>query len=97
MLPGVSAGAAAALVLAAMTPALVRLWRRPRAAEFADAAAFACLCGFVFGYHVHEKAILMVRLTLTAAQRELCSRSYRAERGSNVQVAGYFGFSVARV
>jgi len=61
VLPAVSAGAAAALVLAAMAPALVRLWRRPRPAEFADAAAYACLCGFVFGYHVHEKAILMVR------------------------------------
>ena len=64
VLPSVSAGAVAALVLVAMAPALMRLWRRPRPSEFADAAAYACLCGFVFGYHVHEKAILMVRTGL---------------------------------
>ena len=60
VLPNVSAGATAALVLAAMAPALVRVWRRPLPAEFGDAAAYVCLCSFVFGYHVHEKAILMV-------------------------------------
>ena len=51
----------AALALLAMAPALVRAWRRPRPSEFLDSAAYACLCSFVFGYHVHEKAILMVR------------------------------------
>ena len=61
VLPNVSAGATAALVLAAMAPALIRLWRRPLPSEFGDAAAYACLCSFVFGYHVHEKAVLMVR------------------------------------
>ncbi len=60
VLPNVSAGVTAALVLAAMVPVLLRLWRRPAPAEFGDAAAYACLCSFVFGYHVHEKAILMV-------------------------------------
>lgn len=27
---------------------------------FARALAYSCLCGFVFGWHVHEKAIIVV-------------------------------------
>ena len=68
-LPNVSAGAAAGLVLVAMVPALVRLWRRPLPAEFGGAAAYACLCSFVFGYHVHEKAILMVSANICMIAR----------------------------
>ena len=62
LLPQIQPSHTAIIVLAAMAPALVRAWRCPKPSEFLDAAAYACLCSFVFGYHVHEKAILMVRV-----------------------------------
>ena len=64
MLPAAGAGAAAVAVLLAQAPALAALWRRPSRqlpGGFTGAVAYALLCGFVWGYHVHEKAILMVR------------------------------------
>ena len=64
VLPQIQPAHTAVLVVAAMTPALARAWRCPKPAEFLDAVTYACLCSFVFGYHVHEKAILMVPSTL---------------------------------
>jgi alpha-1,3-glucosyltransferase len=67
VLPAVGPGTTLALVLAAMAPCLLRLWQEPRPASFLQAAAYACMCSFVFGYHVHEKAILMVRCGLPSS------------------------------
>ncbi len=61
VLPQVAPHAALALTLLALTPSLVSVWRRPAAERFAGAVAFAGLCGFWLGYHVHEKAVLAVR------------------------------------
>lgn len=63
VLPAVGAGVAAAAVLLAQAPAMAALWRRPSRqlpGGFTGAVAYALLCSFVWGYHVHEKAILMV-------------------------------------
>ncbi len=60
VLPAVRPGATAALVLAAQAPALVALWRRPAPGAFCHAVTYCLLTAFVFGFHVHEKAILTV-------------------------------------
>lgn len=60
----VSAGAAALMTVAAMAPCLVALWRQPEAPRIPRACAYAALCGFMFGFHVHEKAALPVIVLL---------------------------------
>jgi alpha-1,3-glucosyltransferase len=71
VLPQVGPKAAAAVTLAAMLPALVALWRRPCYGRFCAAVAHGMLCGFMFGYHVHEKAVLtfLMPMALVAARR----------------------------
>ncbi len=66
------------LVLLALLPCLFSLWRSPRPESFLPAAVYACLCSFFFGYHVHEKAILMVTIpmALVAADSKDRARQY---------------------
>lgn len=68
VLPAVRPGVSAALVLWGQLPALAALWRKPAPAAFRDAVAFSLLTAFVFGFHVHEKAILTVRGPAAANQ-----------------------------
>lgn len=60
VLPQVGPRETMGLVLLALLPCLMVLWRRPKPHTFAYAVAYAYLTGFMFGYHVHEKAILPV-------------------------------------
>lgn len=64
VLPNVSSGMTILCVLCAMAPCLVATWRRPLPGRFARAATVATLTAFIFGYHVHEKAILMTLVPL---------------------------------
>ena len=66
------------LVLLALLPCLFSLWQNPKPESFLPAAVYACLCSFMFGYHVHEKAILMVTIpmALTAADARQHARQY---------------------
>ncbi|BDA51372.1 probable dolichyl pyrophosphate Glc1Man9GlcNAc2 alpha-1,3- [Coccomyxa sp. Obi] len=64
VLPDIEAGTTLILVLLTMAPVLVNVWRNPKPDAFASAAAYMCLCSFMAGYHVHEKAVLMVVLPL---------------------------------
>ena len=70
VLPSPSPSATLLLVLLALLPCLFSLWRNPRPEAFLPAAVYACLCSFMFGYHVHEKAILMVTIPLAVAAAE---------------------------
>ena len=64
-LPQVGPKASAAAVLLALAPSLAALWRAPRRrGALAAAAAYANLSGFVWGYHVHEKAVIAVTVPL---------------------------------
>ncbi|KAL5560624.1 hypothetical protein UlMin_036835 [Ulmus minor] len=46
------------LVLVALSPCLVKVWRDPRPGMITRWVAYAYMCGFLFGWHVHEKASL---------------------------------------
>lgn len=70
VLPNIGAGMTAIFVLLAMVPCLVALWRAPQQralSMIAPAIAYANLCGFMFGYHVHEKAALTVEIPMALA------------------------------
>ncbi len=41
-----------------MLPCLVQAWRHPRKTDVARWVVYAYACGFMFGWHVHEKASL---------------------------------------
>lgn len=46
------------MVLLALSPCLFKTWRDPRPRLIARSVAYAYTCGFLFGWHVHEKASL---------------------------------------
>ena len=64
--PPYQVGPKHALVLVglAILPCLISIARRPNPHRFAAAVAFSLLSGFMFGFHVHEKAILMTVIPL---------------------------------
>lgn len=67
VLPQVNPPATMVAVLLALLPCLAATWMRPRPASFAAAVAYSNLCGFMFGWHVHEKAALMATVPLALA------------------------------
>lgn len=52
------------LSVIAMAPVLLSVWRRPHKETFASALCYVMMTSFIFGWHVHEKAILMVTVPL---------------------------------
>ena len=78
VLPSPSPLVTLGLVLLALLPCLFSLWQNPKPESFLPATIYACLCSFMFGYHVHEKAILMVTIpmALTAADSQAHARHY---------------------
>lgn len=68
----------AALVLAAMAPCLVQAWRRPSPKSFIRWLTYAFTCGFMFGWHVHEKASLhmVIPFSVVAMERVEDARTF---------------------
>lgn len=65
VLPSVTPAATAVCTLVAMIPCLVSLWCRPNDPwQFVRAVVLCSFASFMFGWHVHEKAILLIILPL---------------------------------
>jgi alpha-1,3-glucosyltransferase len=58
VLPQVTPLATLVMVVLSMAPCLVRAWAKPKPSNILQDLAYVNLCGFMFGYHVHEKAVL---------------------------------------
>ncbi|KAK9144795.1 hypothetical protein Sjap_004698 [Stephania japonica] len=66
------------LVLFAMSPCLIKIWREPRPRLITRWVAYAYTCGFLFGWHVHEKASLhfVIPLAIVATESLADARHY---------------------
>ncbi|KAJ7961854.1 Alpha-1,3-glucosyltransferase [Quillaja saponaria] len=58
------------MVLLALSPCLIMAWRKPQPKMITRWVAYAYTCGFLFGWHVHEKASLhfVIPLAIVAVQ-----------------------------
>eukprot|EP00823_Brevimastigomonas_motovehiculus_P002683 TRINITY_DN1617_c2_g2_i1.p1 TRINITY_DN1617_c2_g2~~TRINITY_DN1617_c2_g2_i1.p1 ORF type:complete len:648 (+),score=96.16 TRINITY_DN1617_c2_g2_i1:25-1968(+) len=74
ILPTITFRLTGVLSLLTMLPACYQLWKTPHPKVFIYAVIYCTMCSFMLGYHVHEKAILMVTIPLS-----LCAlSSYQA-------------------
>lgn len=70
VLPSVTPTVTIVLSVLTMLPALVKLWhlcadRRYRVLSFIRCMVICAACSFLFGWHVHEKAILLILIPLS--------------------------------
>ncbi|KAF9800181.1 hypothetical protein SFRURICE_002867 [Spodoptera frugiperda] len=70
VLPTITPTMTIVLTVVTMIPALIKLWhlcadRRYRVLSFVRCMVVCAACSFLFGWHVHEKAILMILVPLT--------------------------------
>ncbi|KAH9640977.1 hypothetical protein HF086_015073 [Spodoptera exigua] len=70
VLPSITPTMTIVLTVVTMIPALIKLWhlcadRRYRVLSFVRCMVVCAACSFLFGWHVHEKAILMILVPLT--------------------------------
>ncbi|ERM99163.1 probable dolichyl pyrophosphate Glc1Man9GlcNAc2 alpha-1,3-glucosyltransferase [Amborella trichopoda] len=56
ILPKVTPLATFLLVLLSLSPCLVKAWKQPKPDHIIRWVSYAYTCGFLFGWHVHEKA-----------------------------------------
>ncbi|KAL5666154.1 hypothetical protein ACJX0J_026262, partial [Zea mays] len=52
------------LVILAMAPCLIKAFSNPQPKHIIRWVSYACTCGFMFGWHVHEKASLHFTIPL---------------------------------
>ncbi|CAA7403810.1 unnamed protein product [Spirodela intermedia] len=69
VLPQVTPAVSLVLVIVGMSPCLVRVWKKPEPRHVVRWVSYAYTCGFIFGWHVHEKASLhfVIPLAVIAA------------------------------
>ncbi len=70
ILPSVSPLLCAVLTFCSMLPVLYSVWKYPDSSLFMSALVYCMHCSFMFGYHVHEKAILQVLLPMALLSAE---------------------------
>lgn len=78
VLPKVTPLASFVLVLLSLLPCLAKAWRDPQPRMITRWVAYAYVCGFMFGWHVHEKASLhfVIPLAIVAVQSAEDARHY---------------------
>ncbi|KAA8515808.1 hypothetical protein F0562_018581 [Nyssa sinensis] len=66
------------MVLLAISPCLIKAWRDPQPRMITRWVAYAYTCGFLFGWHVHEKASLhfVIPLAIVALRSMEDARHY---------------------
>ncbi|CAD6211410.1 unnamed protein product [Miscanthus lutarioriparius] len=64
VLPKVTPIATFLLVILAMAPCLIKAFSNPQPKHIIRLVSYACTCGFMFGWHVHEKASLHFTIPL---------------------------------
>ncbi|CAH2063274.1 unnamed protein product, partial [Iphiclides podalirius] len=82
VLPSIRPSTTFILTLLTMIPALVKLWylgadRMYRSVSFVRCLTICATCSFMFGWHVHEKAILMILIPLRKTRHALVAAKYR--------------------
>ncbi|XP_024544555.1 probable dolichyl pyrophosphate Glc1Man9GlcNAc2 alpha-1,3-glucosyltransferase [Selaginella moellendorffii] len=58
VLPSITPLITFAMVLSSLVPWLYKIWRNPQPSRVVYYITYAYMCGFMFGWHVHEKASL---------------------------------------
>eukprot|EP00249_Psilotum_nudum_P017345 c26274_g1_i3 orf=766-1647(+) len=58
VLPQITPVTTLVLMILALVPCLTRIWKHPQQMEVTKWVSYAYMCGFMFGWHVHEKASL---------------------------------------
>ncbi|XP_071692884.1 dolichyl pyrophosphate Glc1Man9GlcNAc2 alpha-1,3-glucosyltransferase-like [Rutidosis leptorrhynchoides] len=78
ILPTITPSVTFALVLLAIFPSLIKIWRNPEPKMIVRWVAYAYTCGFLFGWHVHEKASLhfLIPLAVIAVESIEDARHY---------------------
>lgn len=78
ILPTITPSVTFAIVLLAISPSLIKAWRNPQPKMIVRWVAYAYTCGFLFGWHVHEKASLhfLIPLAVVAVERIEDARHY---------------------
>ena len=66
------------MVLLALSPCLIKVWKDPRPGMITRWVAYAYMRGFLFGWHVYEKASLhfVIPLAIVAVQSLDDARHY---------------------
>lgn len=66
------------MVLVSLSPCLIKAWKNPQPERVSRWIAYAYTCGFLFGWHVHEKASLhfVIPLAIVAAKSSEDARHY---------------------
>ncbi|KAI3728740.1 hypothetical protein L6452_17382 [Arctium lappa] len=78
ILPTITPSVTFAVVLLAISPCLFKAWRNPQPKMIIRWVAYAYSCGFLFGWHVHEKASLhfLIPLAVVAVESIEDARHY---------------------
>lgn len=70
VLPPISPLLSLLFVLTSQFPALYTIWKKMSNKILLSSLVYGSLCAYMFGYHVHEKAILVTQVLSTIAAQD---------------------------